>query len=126
MIGEVALIGGGIVLTLAGIEDFSKTIALTGSIITIRGGTFIAKKVVESINKGNSDLINLAGWALAGVPIVGILLLAKQSSGIADMINFFKGIGDFFNFFKNDNMPEWLKNFWNFGSKEQIYDMFGK
>lgn len=123
MVTEFALVGGAIVLTLAGANDFNKTLTYTTAVITIRGATFISKKIAESTNKNHSELINLAGWCLAGIPIVGILVLAKHSAGLNDMVIFFKNVGNFFN---GSWCPDWIKNFWSFGSKEQIFHMFDK
>jgi len=89
---ETALIGGGVVLGLACLTDPKKAIGFTVSIITIRGMTFLAKKITEEINPQASLVINFCGWCLAGIPIVALLKLS--TGGIQEVVDSFNKIGE--------------------------------
>ena len=75
---NIAIIGGAIVIGLSLIQDGSGTVYLVGAIITIRGITWLCKKVTHTINEESSQIVNFTGWCLAGLPIVGILANAKK------------------------------------------------
>lgn len=72
------LLGGSIIVVLAMIKDYNGTIKLVTAVISIRGVTWLCKKITESINKGNSEIINFAGWSIAGLSIVPIIHNAME------------------------------------------------
>lgn len=73
---SLVLVGGVVVVGLSFLSDPEKTVQYATAAITIRGATFLAEKIAETQNKESSQIINLAGWCLAGVPIIGILGLS--------------------------------------------------
>jgi len=71
---------GGVVL-LAIIYDANGTVKLVATALSIRGTTWIVKKVTENINVDASKIIDFAGWSLAGISIVKIISNAMGSIG---------------------------------------------
>lgn len=71
------LLGGTIIVGLAMIHNANGTVKLVVAVITVRGLTWLCQKITGSINKDASDMINFAGWSLAGISIVGIINYAR-------------------------------------------------
>jgi len=74
----IAIIGGLIVVGLSYSQDSTSTVQLVITIVSIRGISWLAKKITESVNMDCSQIINFAGWSLAGISIVKLLLNAKM------------------------------------------------
>lgn len=89
---------------LAIIHDASGTATLLASTVSIRGITWITKKVTEKINLDASQIIDFTGWSIAGVSIVKIIsnamgsvntvagFFVSVSSGFEKIANFFDKI----------------------------------
>jgi len=71
--GSYVLLGGSIIVGLALLKDASGTVGLVKVVITVRGVTWICKKVSESLDRDKSQIIDYTGWSIAGVGIVKIL-----------------------------------------------------
>ena len=71
------IIAGTIILAI--IHDASGTATLLASTLSIRGVTWITKKITEKINLDASQIIDFAGWSIAGVSIVKIISNAMGS-----------------------------------------------
>lgn len=74
---QVAVIGCSIIVGLSVIVDPSGTLKLVTTVITVRGITWVIKKVIESVKKDYADIINLAGWSIAGIAMIKIVKNAK-------------------------------------------------
>jgi hypothetical protein len=74
---QAAVIGCSIIVGMSMIVDPSGTVKLVVTVITTRGITWIVKKITASLNKDMSDIINFAGWSIAGVAMVKIVKNAK-------------------------------------------------
>lgn len=72
------LIGGGIFIGLALIANADGTVQLVAAVLSIRGLTFICKKVADSMDKDNGQIIDMTGWSLSGIPIIGLIKYAMQ------------------------------------------------
>lgn len=82
------LIGGAVIVTLGLIADAKGTVTLVTAVITIKGISFIAEKVIGSMNKSQSDIIRMASWCTAGIPIIGIIKFAIRGiQPLTDTIN---------------------------------------
>jgi hypothetical protein len=77
------VIGGCIVIGFALINDPKGAAKYVVAIITVRGVAWLCTKIT-AINKDASEIINFAGWSLAGVSIVGLLKLAIK--GLPEII----------------------------------------
>jgi hypothetical protein len=71
--GQYVLIGSVVIVTLAMIADASGTIHIITAVITIKGITFIVKKILNNLHVGNGEMINFYGNCLAGVSAVGLI-----------------------------------------------------
>jgi hypothetical protein len=89
---SITVIGCGIVFGLAYVAYPDGTKYLLISVITIRGTTWLAKKIVSSINVDYGQIVNFAGWCLAGISIIGIIKNAMD--GVEPVMSVFKKIGD--------------------------------
>ncbi|HYE12242.1 MAG TPA: hypothetical protein VEF53_18890 [Patescibacteria group bacterium] len=74
----ITVVGCGTVIILALGADPKQTTQLVTAIITIRGITFIAKRITQTINRDASDMVNFVGWSIAGVSMVKLLKLSYQ------------------------------------------------
>jgi hypothetical protein len=113
--GSITLIGGGIVFGLAFISNPKQTIALSSVILTARGVTFLAKRMTQTMNKDASDIIDFAGWSIAGVSIIKLLQIAMSGfTTVGDSINKIQteiaSVGQFF-----ERIAQWADKitFWN-------------
>lgn len=79
---------------MALIHDASGTATLLVAVLSIRGVTWIVKKVVEKINLDASQIIDFTGWSMAGVNIVKII--SNAMSSVNDVKVFFINISDTF------------------------------
>lgn len=76
------LLGAGIIVGLALVYDTDGTIKLVSIAIGIRGVTWLVKKVINGINLDAAQIIDFAGWSLAGISIVKIIGNAMGGMGI--------------------------------------------
>ena len=60
-------------LVLALIHDSTGTIMLLATTLSVRGVTWITKKITENISLDASQIIDFTGWSIAGVSIVKII-----------------------------------------------------
>lgn len=81
------LAGGCVFIALALVADAKGTVNAVTIILTVRGVTFICKKMTQTLNRDAADIINFAGWGIAGISIVKLIRLA---------INGFSPVADFF------------------------------
>lgn len=77
--GSIALIGGSIVVLMALTTDSKGTISAITVVITVRGITFICKKITSAMNKDFSEILDFTGWSLAGISIIQIIKFATNS-----------------------------------------------
>jgi hypothetical protein len=70
---QYIVLGSVIIVTLALIADPSGTVRLVVAVITVKGITFVVKKIVDSFSRDSGDYINFAGNCLAGVSCVGLI-----------------------------------------------------
>lgn len=64
---------------LALIQDSTGTIRLITATLSVRGVTWITKKITENISLDASQIIDFTGWSIAGVSIVKIISNAMGS-----------------------------------------------
>jgi hypothetical protein len=88
--GLAALIGGAVVIGLALGVDANGTVNAIELAISVRGVTWLVKKITATISKDNSDIIDFTGWCIAGLSIIIILLNAK--AGVHMATDFLGGI----------------------------------
>lgn len=81
-------------VALAIIHDPSGTANLITIALSVRGVTWITKKVTENINRDASQIIDFAGWSIAGVSMVKIISNAIGS--VNDVKAIFISISDGF------------------------------
>lgn len=81
---SITVIGGAILVGFALINDPSGAVKLVTAIITVRGITWICTKITN-INKDASEMINMTGWCLATVPLVGLVKLALK--GLPEIVS---------------------------------------
>lgn len=99
---NVPVVGGCVVIGLALLNDPGSTVKLITSIITVRGGAWLCTKVT-TINKDASEMINFAGWSLAGVSIVKLLKLSVK--GLPEIVAKWTEIENNFR-----SVGEWIEN----------------
>lgn len=80
----LVVLGCSLVVGVSYVVDSSGTVKLVVSAVTIRGITWIVKKVIESVDRNKAELINMTGWSIAGVSLVGLLLNCRK--GIVPII----------------------------------------
>lgn len=107
---SITIIGGCILIGTALVTDAKGTLSLVTAIITIRGVAFIFKRIVSSLNKDYGEMVNFTSWCLCGVPIIGLIKLAKQGFepviGTAQNIyNGFTTVAD-----KIEGVGTWIEN----------------
>jgi len=100
--GSITLIGGSIIVLMSAMTDVNGTVKLVVAIITIRGITWLCEKITQSINLDCSQIINMAGWSIAGISIVGIIknaihspIIGSISKANDSMISLFNNIDKF-------------------------------
>jgi hypothetical protein len=115
MFGLITLAGGAIIIGISFIVDADGTLKLVVNAITIRGVTWIIKKVIGSMDRDKADLINMTGWSIAGVSIIGILKNAIKGvkpiiQDIGETMETLRGIKD-----SVEGFAEWIDKltFWN-------------
>jgi hypothetical protein len=77
---NISTLGAGIVVGMALIYDASGTIKLVSVAAGTVGATWLVKKVTSNISLNASQLIEFAGWSIAGVSIVKIVGNAMAST----------------------------------------------
>jgi len=70
---------------LALLYDPSGTAGHLATALSVRGLTWVVKKITENIDSGSSQLIDFAGWSIAGVSIVKIISNAMGSMGTVNV-----------------------------------------
>jgi hypothetical protein len=93
---------------LALIHDPSGTAKLVAITTSVRGITWITKKVTEQISLDSSQIIDFTGWSMAGISMVKIIGNAMSSIGKVNM--FLVGVSE--NFTKAAEFIDKL-TFWN-------------
>lgn len=78
---------------LAFINDSTGTVYLLANTVSVRGITWIAKKITENINLDASQMIDFAGWSIAGVSIVKII--SKAINSVDEVQGFFISIAEY-------------------------------
>ena len=91
---SIAAIGGIIILGMAITYDSTGTVKLVVAVISIRGVTWIVKKITQEISLDASQIIDFTGWSIAGISIVKII---SNAMGSVDKVkDFFISISNFF------------------------------
>lgn len=103
--GTSVVLGSAIVVTLALIADSSGTINLIINVITVKGITFVVRKIVDSFSKDSGDYINFTGNCLAGISVVG--LIKNAIKGVKPVSSSLGKVGEFIS-----NVGDWI-TFWN-------------
>lgn len=80
MMGSITVLGGALVIGMALIYDADGTIRLVTVALTVRGITWLVKKITAGISLDASQIIDFAGWSIAGVSIVKIVGNAMKST----------------------------------------------
>jgi hypothetical protein len=99
----VTIVGGVIIITLALLADSSATVILVTTVITVRGISWIMKKITQNVNKDCSELIDFAGWTIAGVSLVKLIMLTNK--GLQPVIKMCTDIG-----VSLTSFWDWMKN----------------
>jgi hypothetical protein len=105
----VTVIGCAVLIGAALFNDPKKTITLVTAVVTVRGIAWLVTKIT-SINKDASEMINFAGWSLAGVSVVGLIKLATK--GLPEIIQGFGKAIDGIN-----SVAEWIEHLPIIGTK---------
>lgn len=111
---SVKLIGGAVILGCALLSDAPQSIKLCTTTITIFGVKFLAEKLTATMNKNQSQIINLAGWSLMAIPLVGLIKLSmggvhEVSSSVDKIKGEFTSIGTWIgNIAENVNPLHWF------------------
>lgn len=113
--GQYVIIGSVVIVALALIADTAGTIHLITVVITVKGFTFIVKKIVDSFNREHGDIINFTGNCLAGISAVG--LIKNAIKGVEPVTNVLGKIGGFINGLgvTLDRISELIENITPFG-----------
>jgi hypothetical protein len=96
--GQYIILGSVIIVTLGMIADANGTVKLVTAIITVKGFTFIVKKVTDSFGKDKGDIINFVGNCIAGISAIGLIKNAIEgvkpvSSVLGKVGVFINGVG---------------------------------
>jgi hypothetical protein len=78
---------------LSFINDATGTVYLVANAVSIRGITWIVKRVTQDISFDASKIIDFTGWSLAGISIVKIISKALDSVG--EVEGFFVRLADY-------------------------------
>jgi hypothetical protein len=107
--GQYVLMGCAIVITLAMIADASGTIHIITVVITVKGITFIVKKILNSLHVGNGEIINFYGNCIAGATAVG--LIKNAIKGVEPVSRVLGRVGSFVNGLGNtmDRLGEFIE-----------------
>lgn len=73
----IVIIAGTVILALA--YDAHGTATLVATTLSVRGITWITRKITEKINLDASQIIDFTGWSMAGLSIVKIISNAMGS-----------------------------------------------
>lgn len=77
------VIGCSILVGFALFNDPKGAVKVVVAVIMVRGIAWLCTKIT-SIDKNSSEIINFAGWSIAGVSIVGLIKLALK--GLPEII----------------------------------------
>ncbi len=91
---SVTIISGVVICVLSYAYDPSGTLKLISVVVSIRGVSWLAKKITHSMNPDSAQIIDFAGWSMAGLGIVGIIKNAMRSMN--SVSDFFNGTASFF------------------------------
>jgi uncharacterized protein YoxC len=100
---QVTIICGVIIITLALLADSSATVTCVTTIITIRGISWVMKKITQNVNKDCSEIIDFTGWTIAGISIVRLLKLSLR--GLQPVIDTCQDIGN-----SIQSIGQWMQN----------------
>jgi hypothetical protein len=93
--GSYVVLGSVVIVTFALIADASGTVSLITVIITVKGITFVVRKIVDSFNRENGDYINFVGNCLAGISAIG--LIKNAIKGVEPVTSVLGKVGVFIN-----------------------------
>lgn len=93
--GSYVILGSVVIIILGMIADANGTVKLVTVIITVKGISFIVRKIADSFNKDNGDIINFVGNCMAGVSCIG--LIRNASKGVEPISRVLGKIGVFVN-----------------------------
>jgi hypothetical protein len=93
--GSYMILGSAVIVTLALISDFNGTVSLVTMVITVKGITFVVRKIVDSFNREHGEIINFVGNCLAGISCVGLIKNAME--GVKPVTSVLGKVGSFVN-----------------------------
>jgi hypothetical protein len=104
------ILGSVVIVTLALISDFNGTVSLVTMIITVKGITFVVRKIVDSFNREHGEIINFVGNCIAGISAIGLIKNAIE--GIKPVTSVLGKVGVFINGLGNtmDKVSEFIEN----------------
>jgi hypothetical protein len=107
--GQYVVLGSVVIITLALIADASGTVSLIIAVVSVKGITFVVKKIVDSFNRENGDMINFVGNCLAGISAIGLIKNAIR--GVKPVSDVLGKIGGFVNGLGNtmDRIGEFIE-----------------
>lgn len=77
------IIIGTVVLSL--VYDPSGTARLVATTVSVRGMTWIMRKITENVSFDASQIIDFTGWSIAGISMVKIISNAMGSISTVDL-----------------------------------------
>jgi len=93
--GNYVVIGSVVIVTLALIADASGTVSLITAVITVKGITFVVRKIVDSFSKDSGDYVGFAGNCIAGISAIG--LIKNAIKGVRPVTSVLGKVGSFVN-----------------------------
>lgn len=113
--GQYIVLGSMIIVTLALITDAGGTVHLITMIITVKGISFIVKKIVDSFNRDSGQMVNFVGNCVAGISAIG--LIKNAIKGVKPVSDVLGKVGEFVMSLGStvDGLKEFINgiSFWN-------------
>lgn len=94
MLKGLSVFGATVVVGMAFLGDPHSTGTYLVTIITIRGVSFLLRKITWNLSNDMADILDFTTWCLCAVPIVSII--KNSQVGIQPLINFFGNVDNFF------------------------------
>jgi hypothetical protein len=103
------VLGSVVIVTLALISDFNGTVSLVTMVITVKGITFVVRKIVDSFNREHGEIINFVGNCIAGISAIGLIKNAIE--GVKPVTSVLGKVGVFINGLGStlDRMSEFIE-----------------